>query len=62
VCFQYESEAVEFLRQLEERLAKFHLEVEPSKTKLLAFGRGTRRSAKREGHKPATFDFLGFTH
>lgn len=62
VCFQYESEAVEFLRQLEERLAKFHLEVEPSKTRLLAFGRGARGSAKREGNKPETFDFLGFTH
>ena len=61
-CFQYKSEAEEFLRRLEERLAEFHLEVEPSKTKLLAFGRFAREKARQAGRKPETFDFLGFTH
>jgi len=38
------------------------LEIEPSKTKLLSFGRFVEREAKRSGQKPETFDFLGFTH
>ncbi len=61
-CFQYKSDAEEFLRQVEIRLAKFHLEVEPTKTKLIAFGRFAYDNAKRQGKKPDSFDFLGFTH
>jgi hypothetical protein len=48
--------------ELKERLEKFHLEVEPTKTKLLKFGRFAREDAEREGKKPETFTFLGFTH
>ncbi len=43
-------------------MAEFGLEVEPSKTKTLAFGPTAQAKAKREGTKPETFDFLGFTH
>jgi len=60
--FQYQEDAVAFLRELKERLAKFHLEVEPSKTKLIEFGRFAEEKAKRRGEKPEEFDFLGFTH
>ena len=47
---------------MKERLGKFHLEVEPTKTKLLAFGRFARRDAQSRGKKPEEFDFLGLTH
>ena len=60
-CFQYKSDAENYLRSLKERLEKFNLELEMSKTKMLEFGRFAGQRAK--GHdKPATFDFLGFTH
>jgi group II intron reverse transcriptase/maturase len=61
-CFEDEEDAERFLRELTERLGKFHLEVEPTKTKLLAFGRFARQDAQSRGEKPEEFDFLGFTH
>lgn len=61
-CFQYREDAEAFLKELEARLAQFHLELEPSKTRLLEFGRFAAESARRRGRKPETFDFLGFTH
>jgi group II intron reverse transcriptase/maturase len=59
VCFQYREEAERFMTELKERLGQFCLEVEPSKTKMLRFGRFARHSGDGE---PETFDFLGFTH
>ncbi len=44
------------------RLGKFNLEVEPTKTKVVEFGRFAARRAAVKGKKPETFDFLGFTH
>lgn len=61
-CFQYREEAERFLKELAERLGKFHLEVEPSKTQLIEFGRFAEKSAASKGGKPEMFDFLGFTH
>jgi RNA-directed DNA polymerase len=61
-CFQYREDAERFLTGLRERLGKFHLEVEPSKTQLIEFGRFAEGNAARRGGKPETFDFLGFTH
>ncbi len=62
-CFATQADAERFRRELTVRLAKFGLEVEPSKTKVLAFGPHAATRAKREGkRKPETFDFLGFTH
>lgn len=62
VCFEYEEEAERFRTELEARLGRFGLEVEPTKTKVLAFGRHAEREARARGGKPETFDFLGFTH
>jgi group II intron reverse transcriptase/maturase len=63
VCFENEAEAKRFRAELIERLAQFSLEVEPSKTKVLAFGPRAAAQAKTQGRrKPETFDFLGFTH
>ncbi len=61
-CFQYREDAERFLKELEDRLGKFHLEMERSKTQLIEFGRFAEMNAARKGGKPATFDFLGFTH
>jgi len=61
-CFQYREDAERYLQEMEERLKKFHLEIEPSKTRLMKFGRFAEKDAKRQGGTPAEFDFLGFTH
>ncbi len=62
VCFEAKDEAQRFQRELIERLEKFGLEVEPTKTKVLEFGREAAGNAQARGEKPGTFDFLGFTH
>lgn len=63
VGFQYYREAVAFQSALSERLAKFNLELHPEKTRLIEFGRFAIKNRKQRGQKkPATFDFLGFTH
>jgi group II intron reverse transcriptase/maturase len=62
-CFQYERDAQQFMKALQERLGQFSLEVEPNKTKLLRFGSGALRQWKsKKGQRPETFNFLGFTH
>jgi group II intron reverse transcriptase/maturase len=62
VCFEHREDAMRFLAMLTERLAKFGLEVEPTKTKVLECGRDAERNARARGERPETFDFLGFTH
>jgi RNA-directed DNA polymerase len=52
-AFEHRWEAVEFERELGERLKKFGLETAPEKTKTLRFGRNGRDHNGR-------FDFLGF--
>jgi len=61
-CFQYREDAERFLKELDQRLRQFHLELETSKTRLLEFGRFAEEQARRRGQRPGTFDFLGFTH
>ncbi len=53
-CFEYEAEAQEFFKKLAERLKKFNLEIEESKSKIIRFGRNA-------GEQKGTFDFLGFS-
>jgi group II intron reverse transcriptase/maturase len=61
-CFQNKSEAEKFRQDLEERFAKFGLEVAADKTKTLEFGRFAKENREKRGEgKPETFDFLGFT-
>jgi len=61
--FQQRADAVRFLEEFKERLAKFGLELHPDKTRLIEFGRYAARERKRRGEgKPETFNFLGFTH
>ena len=62
VCFQNEKDAICFRHELDERLAKFGLEISPEKTKIIEFGPFAEQNSKGRGCKPETFDFLGFTH
>jgi len=62
-CFQHQSDAEAFYREMPERLGKFGLEIAPEKSKMIAFGRYASQQAEKKGTgKPETFDFLGFTH
>lgn len=62
VCFQYQEDAVRFQEVLRKRLEKFGLALEPTKTKLVAFGRFADRYASNNGKaRPETIYFLGFT-
>ncbi len=62
VCFQYQEDAVRFQEVLRKRLEKFGLALEPTKTKLVAFGRFAERYAGNRGKaRPETIYFLGFT-
>lgn len=62
VCFQNKEDAARFLVELRERLEENGLEIEPTKTKMVEFGRYAAGNARARGEKPGTFDFLGFTH
>jgi hypothetical protein len=61
LCFQYRSDALRFQEVLAKRLAKFSLTIEPSKTRLVEFGRFAQRDAQRYGEKLSSIYFLGFT-
>lgn len=62
-CFNREEEAKRFMVEMQERLGRFGLEVEPSKTAVIRFGSQAAKDCGKEGLKhPATFNFLGFTH
>lgn len=61
-CFERRGEAIEFLRQLGERLKQFGLELAVEKTHCIEFGRFARQDAYKRGGKPKEFTFLGFTH
>src|SRR5579872_5367542 len=63
VGFEHRAEAERFLKEFQERLAKFGLEIHPDKTRLIEFGRFAASDRQKRGEgKPETFTFLGFTH
>jgi group II intron reverse transcriptase/maturase len=63
VGFEPRDDAERFWRELQERFGKFNLELHPDKTRLIEFGRfAAERRKRRSQGKPATCDFLGFTH
>jgi RNA-directed DNA polymerase len=62
LCFQYREDALRVQDALRKRLAKFGLALEPTKTKLVEFGRFAQRHAGKRGrNRPETIYFLGFT-
>jgi group II intron reverse transcriptase/maturase len=56
--FQRRDDAERVLAVLPKRFARYGLTLHPEKTRLVAFG----RPSGRDGSRPDTFDFLGFTH
>ena len=63
LCFQYRSDALRVEEALCQRLAKFGLALQPSKTRLVEFGRFAERHAPKHGRRrPETIYFLGYTH
>jgi RNA-directed DNA polymerase len=62
MCFQYRADALRVQKALCQRLSKFGLTLESTKTKLVEFGRFAQRHASKRGRKrPETIYFLGFT-
>jgi RNA-directed DNA polymerase len=47
---------------LPKRFEKYGLTLHPEKTRLIEFGRYAAKNARKQGKKPATFNFLGFVH
>jgi len=63
VGFEHRDDAERFWADLRERLAKFSLELNAEKTRLIRFGRFAAQQRKERGlGRPETFRFLGFTH
>jgi len=63
VCFQHKEEAKAFYKMLGDRMEHFGLSLEKEKSRLIEFGKfAEENSRRREGTKPETFTFLGFTH
>ena len=63
VGFEHRDDAERFWADLRDRLAKFSLELNAEKTRLIQFGRfAALNRAERGLGKPETFSFLGFTH
>ena len=61
--FEHRHEAERFLAELRERFAKFGLQLQADKTRIVEFGRYAEHNRRNRGAgKPETFNFLGFTH
>ena len=62
VGFEHRGDAERFWAELRDRLAKFSLELNAEKTRLIRFGRFAAQQCQERGlGKPETFRFLGFT-
>lgn len=57
ICCQYEGDAQRIVKALKHRLAKYHLELNEEKTRLVPFS----KHAYQRGSKQGAFEFLGFT-
>jgi len=63
VGFEHRDDAERFWADLRDRLAKFSLELNAEKTRLVQFGRfAAQNRAERGLGKPETFQFLGLVH
>jgi hypothetical protein len=61
--FRHRREAERFLRELEERFAKFGQALHPDNTRLIEFGQFAAENRRKRGErKPETFTLLGFNH
>lgn len=64
ILFACEEDARRVEAVLHRRMTKYGLKLHPDKTRLLRFKRPAQnvRPRRRDGNRPGTFDFLGFTH
>ena len=62
VCFQYKDDAQRFYELLKRRMGSFGLSLEEEKSRLIEFGRYAEDNCAKNGTRPETFTFLGFTH
>lgn len=63
VCVvRYADDAKRIARGLQTRFNKYGLEIHPTKSRNISFGRFERENAKSQNRRANTFDFLGFTH
>ena len=62
IMAQKQSDACMIEQALRDRFKKFSLTLHPEKTRTISFSRKEPENAKRQGRKPYTFEFLGFTH
>ena len=63
VCtVRYVDDARRIERALKNRFNKYGLEIHPTKSRTISFGRFERENAQKQKRRPNTFDFLGFTH
>jgi group II intron reverse transcriptase/maturase len=63
VCVvRYADDAKKIEEGLKNRFNKFGLEIHPTKSRRITFGRFEEENAKTQKRKPNTFDFLGITH
>jgi len=59
---RYADDAKRLERGLKNRFNKYGLEIHPTKSRNMSFGRLERRNAVEQNRRANTFDFLGFTH
>ena len=63
VCVvRYEDDARRIERALWNRFNRYGLELHPTKSRNMSFGRFERENARKQSRRVNTFDFLGFTH
>ena len=63
VCVvRYADGAKRIEQALKNRFNKYGLEIHPTKSRKITFGRFERENAGKQNRRPNTFDFLGFTH
>ena len=62
ICLQNKGDGERVLEAVRERFAKFGLSLSEDKTRLIEFGRYAGANREKRGEKPASFDYLGFTH
>ena len=62
IIVQKQSDACVIEQALRDRFKKFSLTLHSEKTRTISFSRKEPENAKRQGRKPNTFEFLGFTH
>lgn len=63
VCVvRYADDAERIEQALKNRFRKYGLDIHPTKSRKIPFGRFERENAGKQNRKAHTFDFLGFTH